>query len=94
MAKEIKIEPLYNSIVFQVKRTPGDARRTFASGGIYERTIPEGYYMTRKAPKKINPVVKFFRNMYQTMKDIIEATKPDEPEFADTKDILGSIIEM
>ena len=95
MSKDIKIKPIYNSIVFQVKRTPGDARRTFASHGVYERTIPEGYYMNRKAPKKTNPVINFFKRMYTEMKGIIDAIKPDDVQpVEDIKNVRGTTIEI
>ena len=73
MSKGIKIKPIYNSVLFQVECTPGDARRTFPSYGIYERTIPEGYYMKRKAPKKINPISNFFKRIYNGTKGFIGA---------------------
>jgi len=95
MSKEIKINPLYNSILFQVKRTPGDMRNTFSSGGIIERTIPEGYYMNRKAPKKTNPIINVFKRMYTEMKGIIEASRPDKSEYLENvKNTNGTTIEI
>ena len=85
----------YNSVLFQVKRTPGDVRNTFPSHGIYERTIPEGYYMNRKSPKKTNPIINFFKRMYTEMKGIIEASVPDKSEYIeDVKNIKGTTIEI
>jgi len=89
------IKPEYNRLLFTIKPTPGDRVCLRTSHGITTRPIPEGYYMkNRKAPKKINPVKSFVIRMIETMKGIFEAMKTDKPEFADTKDILGSTIEM
>ena len=90
------IKPEYNSLMFKVKQTPGDRLFTRASYGIYERTIPEGYYMNRKSPKKINPVKSFFIRMYETMKGIIEDTRPDKSEHFDIKpkDAKGTTIQI
>lgn len=86
----------YNGLVlFKIKPTPGDRIVLKPSHGIYQRTIPEGYYMNRKAPEKTNPVVNLFRRMYAEMKGIIEATKPEDSRpFEDTKNIKGTTIEI
>lgn len=71
----------YNgSVLFKIKPTPGDRIVLRTSGGITTRPIPEGYYMNRNAVKKPNPIINFFKIMYNTMKDIIAATKPSNIE--------------
>ena len=72
------IKTEYNGILFQLKRTPGDALRNFPSGGIYERTIPEGYYMNRNVAKKTNPVINLFKRMYDGMKVVFAEMKHDK----------------
>ena len=74
----------YNRILFQVKRTPGDARRAFPSRGIHQRPIPEGYYMKPRvlskdsaAPEKTNPIIKLFKYMAESYRGVIEAMKPE-----------------
>lgn len=71
------IKPEYNRLLFKVKSTPGDRLFTRPSHGIYTRPIPEGYYMNRNAAKKTNPVINFFKRMYDKMKAIIAEMKPD-----------------
>ena len=78
------LKPEYNSILFQVKRTPGDARNTFASGGIYQPPFYENYFMEKRplskgyvAPDKTNIIVKFFRRMYDTAIGIKNAMKEE-----------------
>ena len=73
------IKPEYNATLFKIKKTPGDLRRIKASYGITQRPIPEGYYMTRKAPKKENFLVKFIRRSVEEFNGIREAMKPDMP---------------
>ncbi len=86
----------YNGqILFKIKPTPGDRIILKPSHGIYTRTYPEGYFMNRKAPKKTNPVVSFFKKMIEEYKGIREAMKPDDVQpFEDIKNIKGTTIEM
>ena len=86
----------YNgSIIFKIKQTPGDIVVPRTSHGIYTRTIPEGYYMNRNVAKKTNPVINFFKRMYDEMKAIIAEMKTkSKTPFEPTDNIKGTTIEI